>query len=189
MTRAPGRGVTLAVHRVGYGRPTLVLHGGGPGCTSLSDFAAVAGLVGAGRELIFVDLAQFGRSDAPGIDGGLFDFHARSVTALLDGLRLAGTDVLAQSLGGSVALLLAARRPDLVHRIVASAPPAVRAPGNVRTACPRIPGRWSMKRTAVRKTAVGLGSLAAVSVILWRSPVGAGIRRRWSTVVRMEKRP
>ena len=120
MTRAPGGEVTLAVHRVGYGRPTLVLHGGGPGCTSLSDFAAVAGLVGAGRELIFVDLAQFGRSDAPGIDGGLFDFHARSVTALLDGLRLAGTDILAQSLGGSVSLLLAARRPDLVHRIVAT---------------------------------------------------------------------
>jgi hypothetical protein len=46
-----------------------------------------------------------------------------------------------------------------------------------------------MKRKTVRKMAVRLGSLAAVSVILWRIPVGTGIRRRWSTVVRIEKRP
>ncbi len=46
-----------------------------------------------------------------------------------------------------------------------------------------------MKRAAVKKTAAGLGSLAAVSVILWHTRVGAAIRRRWSTVVRLEKRP
>ena len=46
-----------------------------------------------------------------------------------------------------------------------------------------------MKRKAVRKTAVRLGTLAAVVVILLRSPVGARIRRHWSTVVRIEKRP
>ena len=45
-----------------------------------------------------------------------------------------------------------------------------------------------MKRVAVTSTAVGLGSVAVVSLILWRTPVGAGIRRRWSTVARMEKR-
>lgn len=120
MTRLPAGEAVLAVDRLGHGRPTLVLHGGGPGCTSRNDFAAVADRVQAGRELIFVDLAQFGWSDAPFIDDGLFGFHARSVTALLDGLRLTGTDILAQSLGGSVALLLAARRPDLVRRIVAT---------------------------------------------------------------------
>jgi hypothetical protein len=46
-----------------------------------------------------------------------------------------------------------------------------------------------MKRAPVRKMAMGLLFLVAVSVIAWRTPVGAGIRRRWSTVVRMEKRP
>jgi hypothetical protein len=46
-----------------------------------------------------------------------------------------------------------------------------------------------MKGKAVRKMAVRLGVLVAVLVVLLRSPVGARIRRRWSTVVRMEKRP
>ena len=46
-----------------------------------------------------------------------------------------------------------------------------------------------MKRKAAQKITVRLGALVAVVVILLRSPVGAKIRRRWSTVVRIEKRP
>jgi pimeloyl-ACP methyl ester carboxylesterase len=112
----------LSVTRRGRGRPLVVLHGGGPGCTSTSDFGAVAGDLVRSRALVFVDLAQFGHSDAPRIEGGAADFHAASLAALFDSLGLARVDVLAQSLGGTAALCLAARRPDLVGHIVAVGP-------------------------------------------------------------------
>lgn len=115
-----GRGARrLSVTRRGSGRPLVVLHGGGPGCTSASDFGAVAGDLATSRALLFVDLLQYGHSDAPRIEGGATDFHAASLAALFDRLGLSRADILAQSLGGTVALCLAARRPDLVGRIVA----------------------------------------------------------------------
>ncbi len=113
-------GHQLAVRAIGGGHPTLVLHGGGPGCSSTSDFAAAAPLLARGRELFLVDLVQYGDSEATRIEGPMFDFHAATIAALLEQLRLSRVDVIAQSLGGSVALRLAAQRPDLVRRIVAT---------------------------------------------------------------------
>ena len=110
----------VVVTRLGEGRPTLLLHGGGPGCTSCSDFAEVTDWLVVGRELLLVDLPQFGHADAPHIDGPVLSFHAARLADLLDSLELADVDVVAQSLGGGVALCLAAERPELIRRIVAT---------------------------------------------------------------------
>ena len=110
----------VVVTRFGNGRPTLLLHGGGPGCTSCNDFAQVTGWLVAGRELLLVDLPQYGHADAPRIDAPVFSFHAAQLASLLDSLGLRDVDVVAQSFGGGVALCLAAERPGLIRRIVAS---------------------------------------------------------------------
>lgn len=116
-TRHTVLGAALRVRSTGEGTPTVLLHGGGPGCSAWTDFAALVPEL-PGRRLVLVDLPQYGGSDAPRADGPLFSFHARHVTALLDALGIGRADFVCQSLGGSVALLIAAREPHRVRRIV-----------------------------------------------------------------------
>ncbi|MGH3763349.1 alpha/beta fold hydrolase [Actinophytocola sp.] len=101
----------------GTGPVTVVLHGGGPGCHSTADFAAVLALC-PHRRWLWVDLPGYGASDAPPTPGPLFSTHARALAGLLDRLELSTVDFVAQSLGGSVALRFAAGEPDRVRRIV-----------------------------------------------------------------------
>ncbi|TDC47341.1 alpha/beta fold hydrolase [Actinomadura sp. KC345] len=110
-------GSALRVRSIGEGAPTVLLHGGGPGCSAWTDFAALVPEL-PGRRLVLIDLPQYGGSAAPRADGPLFSFHARHVTALLDGMGVGRADFVCQSLGGSVALLIAAREPSRVRRIV-----------------------------------------------------------------------
>lgn len=116
-TRHTVLGAALRVRTIGEGTPTVLLHGGGPGCSAWTDFAALVPEL-PGRRLVLVDLPQYGDSDAPRADGPLFSFHARYVLRLLDDLGIARADFVCQSLGGSVALLIAARAPHRVGRIV-----------------------------------------------------------------------
>ncbi|MES9539416.1 MULTISPECIES: alpha/beta hydrolase [unclassified Actinomadura] len=110
-------GSALRVRTIGEGAPTVLLHGGGPGCSAWTDFAALVPEL-PGRRLVLVDLPQYGDSDAPRADRPLFSFHARYVMALLDDLGIRRADFVCQSLGGAVALLIAARAPHRVGRVV-----------------------------------------------------------------------
>src|SRR5438552_12986506 len=46
------------------------------------------------------------------------DDHAETVVTLLDKLGVRGCEVIGHSAGGSIAVLIAARRPDLVSALV-----------------------------------------------------------------------
>lgn len=99
------------------GPVTLVLHGGGPGCHSASDFAGVLALRRDRRHLV-VDLPRYGDSGGLDDDGPAFTGYAGVLAGLLDRLGVGEVDVLAQSLGGSVALRLAADEPHRVRRML-----------------------------------------------------------------------
>ena len=72
----------------------------------------------ADRQTVLVDLLGFGYSDpGQGFDYSL-ESHAATVARLLDQLGLSGTEVIGHSMGGSIAILLAALRPNLVGRLV-----------------------------------------------------------------------
>ncbi|WP_225800287.1 alpha/beta fold hydrolase [Streptomyces sp. NK15101] len=72
----------------------------------------------AGRRVLFVDLPGHGISDRP-VD---FDYslegHADALAAALDAAQVRGGVIAGHSMGGSVAIVLAHRRPDLVGRLV-----------------------------------------------------------------------
>lgn len=85
----------------------------------------------AGRRSLFVDLPGHGISDRPEGFGYRLEDHADALAAALDAAGLSGAELIAHSMGGSVAIVLARRRPDLVSRLVlteanldASPPPA-----------------------------------------------------------------
>ncbi|MFH0517668.1 alpha/beta fold hydrolase [Streptomyces sp. M41] len=85
----------------------------------------------AGRRSLFVDLPGHGISDRPKDFGYRLQDHADALAVALDAAGLSGAELIAHSMGGSVAIVLAHRRPDLVSRLIvteanldASPPPA-----------------------------------------------------------------
>ncbi|WP_172382025.1 alpha/beta fold hydrolase [Streptomyces sp. MNP-20] len=76
----------------------------------------------AGRRTLMMDLLGFGLSDRPADFGYSLEDHADAVARALDGAGIEGAEVVAHSMGGAVAIALAARRPDLVSRLVLAEP-------------------------------------------------------------------
>jgi pimeloyl-ACP methyl ester carboxylesterase len=118
----PGRFVDTTtgrvfVHRAGAGEPLVVLHGW---FCSHWYFRHVLPRLAEKREVIALDLPGFGESDRPAPEKFNYDFagYETVVTEVMDALALPRADLLGHSMGGGVALTLAARRPDRVHRLV-----------------------------------------------------------------------
>lgn len=97
----------------GDGTPVLLLHG--LGCHGAASWAEAA--VRLGRRAVILDLPGHGRSDAPPGFGYTLPELADAVAAVIRGIG-GPLDVVGHSLGGSVAVALAHRHPDLVHRAV-----------------------------------------------------------------------
>lgn len=73
----------------------------------------------AGHRVVAPDLFGFGRSDKPTEDATYsFDFHRRSLTALIGRLRLSGVTLVCQDWGGLLGLTLPVDHPDLVARLL-----------------------------------------------------------------------
>ncbi|MGW1160233.1 alpha/beta fold hydrolase [Streptomyces sp. NPDC002519] len=72
----------------------------------------------AGRRTLFVDLPGHGISDRPADFAYTLENHADALAAALDQAKVTGAELVAHSMGGSVAIVLAHRRPDLVSRLV-----------------------------------------------------------------------
>ena len=107
-----------SVWEVGSGPDTVLLHGGGPGCTGWSDFGPTVPHLAPHRRCVVPDLLQYGASDKPDITGGVWDFHARNLLALFDALDLEAPDVVCNSWGGTAALRLASLHPERVGSLV-----------------------------------------------------------------------
>lgn len=105
------------VMEFGDGPPLMLLHGGGPGCTAWSDFAVVSKMFSKTRRVILPDLLQYGRSDKSTIEGPMWDFHAKSMSGLLDALGIDRADFVCNSWGGTIALCLAANYPDRIRSL------------------------------------------------------------------------
>ncbi|MGW6486011.1 alpha/beta fold hydrolase [Streptomyces sp. NPDC055056] len=105
-TEAPGAGpARVYVHGLGAASTVYYAH-----------IAARPEL--AGRRALFVDLPGHGISDRPAGFGYTLEDHAAALAAALDGADVTGAELVAHSMGGAVAVVLAHRRPDLVSRLV-----------------------------------------------------------------------
>jgi pimeloyl-ACP methyl ester carboxylesterase len=113
-TYADVNGVNLYYETHGSGRPMILLHGG---LGSGEMFGPILPALAADHLVILPDLQGHGRTadiDRP-IDVRLM---ADDIAALIDHLGLDRPDVVGYSLGGGVALFLAARHPEKVGRLV-----------------------------------------------------------------------
>ncbi|WP_262058906.1 alpha/beta fold hydrolase [Streptomyces sp. STR69] len=113
----------------GEGTARVYLHG--LGSAGSADFAGVAAHPDLrGGRAIVVDLLGHGYSDHPKDFPGTLEAHAGTVAAVLDHCGIADAVLIGHSMGGAVAIVLAATRPDLVSRLVV-AEPNLRAGGGL----------------------------------------------------------
>jgi pimeloyl-ACP methyl ester carboxylesterase len=101
----------------GRGRPLLLLHGGGQSGTS--SFELQLPVFARRHRVILPD--QMGQGRTPDVAGPLsYAGMLADTVSLLESLGAPRVDVVGFSDGGILALMLAARRPELVRRVVVS---------------------------------------------------------------------
>jgi pimeloyl-ACP methyl ester carboxylesterase len=110
--------VTIALDEVGDGEPVVLVHGVG---TSRVIWRRALPELGSTRHAIAIDVPGFG--DSPPVGPG-FSLEVVA-TRIADELELRvgrPYDLIGNSLGGAISLLLAAQRPSSVRRLVLAAP-------------------------------------------------------------------
>lgn len=114
-------GVTLHVRRTpGQPDATVVyLHGLGGSATNWTDLAAALAPRASG---VALDLPGFGFSEPAPEFAFTLDAHVDTLASFLVGLADRPVHLLGNSMGGAIALLLAARRPELVRTLTLVSP-------------------------------------------------------------------
>lgn len=111
-------GFDTNVIEAGTGRPTLFLHGSGPGVSAYANWRLPIGRLQDHLRIIAPDLVGFGFTvPPPGVEYSRETWLAQLV-ALIDALELETVDVVGNSFGGSMALALAIHHPERVGRLV-----------------------------------------------------------------------
>ena len=112
-------GVRVHYQRAGTGRPLLLLHGL---VGSANNWRKNIRFLSRDSSVYAVDLFNMGESErVPGLDAGL-EATADRVVACMDALGLDEADIAGHSHGGAVAMMLAARHPHRVGRLILFAP-------------------------------------------------------------------
>jgi len=115
----------LHYHEAGVGHDTTIvlLHGGGPGASSWSNFAKNIPVLARRFHVIAVDQPGYGRSDKPTEHPQYFVHSASALADLLDTLGITDrVHLLGYSLGGGAAVRFALDYPDRAGRLVLMGP-------------------------------------------------------------------
>lgn len=112
----------LHYYEAGTGEPVVMLHGGGPGASALSNFGPNLPVFAKQYRTILVDQPGFGQSDKSEITSQYFTFSADALKNLLDELGVERAHIVGNSLGGGTAVRFALRYPDRAGRLVLMAP-------------------------------------------------------------------
>ena len=109
----------------GSGKPVLMLHGGGPGASGVSNYSRnIDALAAAGFRVLVPDMPGYGKS-SKGVADDPFGDLAGAMLGLLDALHIDRAHAVGNSLGGAVALRLALEQPARVGRLVLMGPGGV----------------------------------------------------------------
>jgi 4,5:9,10-diseco-3-hydroxy-5,9,17-trioxoandrosta-1(10),2-diene-4-oate hydrolase len=100
----------------------VLLHGGGPGASSWSNFGRNMPVIAKRFRVLMMDLPGYGASVARPVTGHFFTVAADALAGLLDHLRIEKVHLIGNSLGGGTALRFALNYPERVGRLVLMGP-------------------------------------------------------------------
>jgi 4,5:9,10-diseco-3-hydroxy-5,9,17-trioxoandrosta-1(10),2-diene-4-oate hydrolase len=106
----------------GEGPAVVLLHGGGPGASGLSNFGPNVRAFAERFRTIVVDQPGFGKSDKPPVQGNYFTFAAGALAGLLDEIGVDRAHLVGNSLGGGTAVRFALNYPGRAGRLVLMGP-------------------------------------------------------------------
>jgi pimeloyl-ACP methyl ester carboxylesterase len=104
----------------GPGRPVILVHGGGAGAESVSNWQRSFPLFAANGPTYAMDMVGFGNSDAPSPEEFEYTQDARNLQLVdfIEALDLGPARLIGNSMGGCTSLGVAMQRPDLVESLV-----------------------------------------------------------------------
>ncbi|MDT2006142.1 alpha/beta fold hydrolase [Rhodococcus opacus] len=107
----------------------VLIHGGGPGASSWSNFSQNVPALSEQFSLVLLDLPGYGKSGPAADDGdSAFDYYAGIVEDVLDHLGVERAHFIGNSLGGGVSFRFAATRPERTGKLVLLGPAGVNFP-------------------------------------------------------------
>ena len=110
-------GIKTNYLEAGQGPAVVLVHGSGPGVTGYANWRLTMPTLAEQFRVIAPDMVGFGYTERP---SGLrcdVDLWADQVVGLLDALGLERASVVGNSFGGAIALRVAARHPERVHKL------------------------------------------------------------------------
>jgi 4,5:9,10-diseco-3-hydroxy-5,9,17-trioxoandrosta-1(10),2-diene-4-oate hydrolase len=119
-----GGPLKLHYHEAGVGndQTVVLLHGGGPGASSWTNFSRNIAVLARQFHVLAVDQPGYGHSDKRAEHGQFNRFAARALKGLFDQLDLGRVPLVGNSLGGGTAVRFALDYPDRAGRLVLMGP-------------------------------------------------------------------
>ncbi|GBE67326.1 4,5:9,10-diseco-3-hydroxy-5,9,17-trioxoandrosta-1 (10),2-diene-4-oate hydrolase [Mycobacterium sp. MFM001] len=112
----------LHYHEAGSGPTIVLLHGGGPGASSWTNFSRNIAVLAQHFHVLAVDQPGYGHSDKRAEHGQFNRYAARALKGLFDQLELGRVPLVGNSLGGGTAVRFALDYPDRAGRLVLMGP-------------------------------------------------------------------
>lgn len=115
-------GMNIFYAEAGEGPAVVLLHGGGPGASGVSNYSRNIDALAQHFRVIVPDMPGYGRSSKTSRRNDPFGGLADAIRQLLDHLGLDSAHLVGNSYGGAAALRLALDTPDRVQRLVLMGP-------------------------------------------------------------------
>ena len=118
-------GKPIFVAEKGTGPAVVLLHGGGPGASGVSNYSRNIDALADSYRVIVPDMPGYGRSDKYVDQDDPFGYVAGMIGQLLDEMGIGRAHLVGNSLGGAAALRLAMDSPSHVDKLVLMGPGGV----------------------------------------------------------------
>jgi 4,5:9,10-diseco-3-hydroxy-5,9,17-trioxoandrosta-1(10),2-diene-4-oate hydrolase len=115
-------GKPIFVAEKGSGPAVVMLHGGGPGASGVSNYGRNIDVLARAYRVIVPDMPGYGRSSKHVDHDDPFGYLADAIRGLLDELGIATAHLVGNSYGGAAALRLALDTPNRVDKLVLMGP-------------------------------------------------------------------
>jgi len=117
----PG-GRQIQVSEAGHGYPIIMLHGGGPGASGMSNYSKNMAYLAQYFRVLVPDMPGYGASSKGVNRDDPFGDLAEGIFGLMDAMGIASAHLVGNSLGGACALRMALEQPVRVSAMVLMGP-------------------------------------------------------------------